>query len=129
MKIYRIKSGILIESEGEYFFENSDWDEFVNDDHLFSKTQNLIASKTALKAENDLIDSRSLLAPIGSQEIWASGVTYFNSKLARQEESRDAGGGDFYAKVYSADRPELFFKATANRTVGSGANVRIRRDS
>ncbi|MEP6901121.1 MAG: fumarylacetoacetate hydrolase family protein [Actinomycetota bacterium] len=129
MKIYRVKAGILIESEGNYFFENSNWDEFVNDDNLVSKIQNLIASKTVLKVENDLINDQLLLAPIQSQEIWASGVTYFNSKLARQEESKDAGGGDFYAKVYVADRPELFFKATANRTVGSGSNVRIRQDS
>jgi 2-dehydro-3-deoxy-D-arabinonate dehydratase len=70
-----------------------------------------------------------LLPPIGSQEIWASGVTYFNSKLARQEESKEAGGGDFYARVYVADRPELFFKAPAYRTVGSGEKVRIRQDS
>jgi 2-dehydro-3-deoxy-D-arabinonate dehydratase len=45
------------------------------------------------------------------------------------EESKDAGGGDFYARVYEADRPELFFKATAYRTVGSGEPVRIRKDS
>jgi len=45
------------------------------------------------------------------------------------EESKDAGGGDFYARVYDAQRPELFFKAPAYRTVGSGEVVRIRKDS
>ncbi len=71
----------------------------------------------------------NLLAPIGRQEIWASGVTYLRSREARMEESKDAGGGDFYARVYEAERPELFFKATAYRTVGSGEPVRIRKDS
>src|SRR5437016_2613138 len=52
------------------------------------------------------------------QEVWAAGVTYESSKFARMAES--AEGGDFYAKVYVADRPELFFKATPGRTVGPG---------
>lgn len=45
------------------------------------------------------------------------------------EESKDAGGGNFYDRVYSAERPEIFFKATAARTVGHLQNVKIRRDS
>jgi 2-dehydro-3-deoxy-D-arabinonate dehydratase len=51
------------------------------------------------------------------------------SREARMEESKDAGGGDFYARVYDADRPELFFKAPAYRAVGTGEPVRIRKDS
>jgi 2-dehydro-3-deoxy-D-arabinonate dehydratase len=70
-----------------------------------------------------------LLAPIGRQEVWAAGVTYFRSRGARMEESKDAGGGDFYDRVYSAERPELFFKSTASRTVGNGGKVRIRADA
>jgi 2-dehydro-3-deoxy-D-arabinonate dehydratase len=128
MKIYKIKSGILIESTEKFYLENSDWDEFVNVDDLFAQTQTLIAAKTPIENGWDLIKNE-LLPPIGSQEIWASGVTYFNSKLARQEESKDAGGGDFYARVYVANRPELFFKSTAYRAVGSGGKVRIRKDS
>jgi 2-dehydro-3-deoxy-D-arabinonate dehydratase len=57
-----------------------------------------------------------LLAPIDMQEVWGAGVTYERSKVARQEESAD--GGSFYDQVYRADRPELFFKATASRVVG-----------
>jgi 2-dehydro-3-deoxy-D-arabinonate dehydratase len=72
---------------------------------------------------------RGLLAPVENQEIWAAGVTYFRSRNARMEESKSAGGGDFYDRVYAAERPELFFKATARRVVGPGAPVRIRRDS
>ena len=70
-----------------------------------------------------------LLPPIESQEVWAAGVTYYRSRGARMEESKDAGGGDFYDRVYTAPRPELFFKSTASRTVGAGGKVRIRKDA
>lgn len=69
----------------------------------------------------------TLRAPITSQEVWASGVTYLRSRDARMEESKD--GGTVYDRVYAADRPELFFKATPHRVVGPGGNVRIRSDS
>ena len=69
------------------------------------------------------------LAPIGSQEVWAAGVTYLRSRDARIEESKDAGGGTFYDRVYDAERPEIFFKAMPHRVSGSGGAVRIRRDS
>jgi 2-dehydro-3-deoxy-D-arabinonate dehydratase len=71
----------------------------------------------------------SLRAPIQTQEVWAAGVTYLRSRTARMEEARDAGGGDFYDRVYDAARPELFFKATPHRVVGPGGQVRIRSDS
>ena len=64
-----------------------------------------------------------------SQEVWAAGVTYYRSRSARIEESKDAGGGDFYDRVYAAERPELFFKATGRRVVGPGDAVRIRSDA
>jgi 2-dehydro-3-deoxy-D-arabinonate dehydratase len=70
-----------------------------------------------------------LLAPIEAQEVWAAGVTYYRSRSARMAEAKDAGGGDFYDRVYNAPRPELFFKATPHRVAGPGAAVRIRRDS
>jgi len=73
--------------------------------------------------------SAQILAPIGNQEVWASGVTYYRSRSARMEESKDAGGGDFYDRVYSAERPELFFKATASRVAGPDSHVRIRKDA
>jgi 2-dehydro-3-deoxy-D-arabinonate dehydratase len=69
------------------------------------------------------------LAPIDSQEVWAAGVTYYRSRTARMAESEVAGGGSFYDRVYSAERPELFFKALAHRVAGPGEKVRIRRDS
>ncbi len=129
MKIYKVKSGILVESDNTFhLFANYVWDEFINDDRLFFKIKNLVSSGKPVENGPELIRTE-LQAPIQNQEVWASGVTYFNSKLARQEESEAAGGGDFYARVYAAERPELFFKATAHRTVGHGENVRIRKDS
>lgn len=74
-----------------------------------------------------LSEVRVLPPTLPGTEIWAAGVTYESSKYARMSESE--GGGDFYARVYVADRPELFFKATPHRTVGHGAPVRIREDS
>jgi 2-dehydro-3-deoxy-D-arabinonate dehydratase len=73
------------------------------------------------------ISSVRLLPPVDDQEIWAAGVTYIRSKVAREEESEQ--GGSFYDLVYSADRPELFFKATADRAVGHGAPIRVRSDT
>jgi 2-dehydro-3-deoxy-D-arabinonate dehydratase len=70
-----------------------------------------------------------ILAPIGTQEVWAAGVTYYRSRSARMEESKSAGGGDFYDRVYSAERPELFFKSTASRVAGPSSQVRIRSDA
>jgi 2-dehydro-3-deoxy-D-arabinonate dehydratase len=71
----------------------------------------------------------TLLAPIGSQEVWAAGVTYLRSKAARVAESLQGGSDRFYDLVYEAERPELFLKATARRVVGPNGAVRIREDS
>jgi 2-dehydro-3-deoxy-D-arabinonate dehydratase len=67
------------------------------------------------------------LAPVDEQEVWAAGVTYERSRVARQAEAID--GGDIYARVYTAARPELFFKAQGWRVVGPGGMVGIRADS
>ncbi len=67
------------------------------------------------------------LPPLDEQEVWAAGVTYLDSRRARQEEATD--GGDVYARVYVAERPEIFFKAAAKNTVGPFGKVGIRRDS
>ena len=84
----------------------------------------------ALHALGDPVEQLStILPPIQSQEVWAAGVTYLRSKTARMDESHDAGGGDFYDRVYEADRPELFFKATPHRVVGWYQPIRIRSDS
>ncbi len=67
-----------------------------------------------------------LLPPIDRQEVWAAGVTYLRSREAREEESQQAG---VYDKVYDAKRPEIFFKATPHRVVGSNDFIRTRSDA
>ena len=129
MKIYKTNQGIVLEAAGSFFLlQNEDWDSFINDDDLSEKLQKIVSVSKPAAIDQQWLQGH-WQKPIQSQEIWASGVTYFNSKLARQEESKDKGGGDFYANVYVADRPELFFKATAHRTVGPGQKVSIRKDS
>ncbi len=71
--------------------------------------------------------SLALAAPIDRQEVWAAGVTYKRSKVAREEES--VGAAQFYDKVYTADRPELFLKSTPERAVGPGQRIRVRKDA
>lgn len=129
MKLYKLKRDILVEYDGsKYLLKDEEWDGFINDDKLSKKVKQLIDSGSAEESKNQQIPAL-LEPPMQNQEIWASGVTYYNSKLARQEESEKAGGGDFYARVYQAERPELFFKASRQRAVGSGGTVRIREDS
>ncbi|HEX9827355.1 MAG TPA: fumarylacetoacetate hydrolase family protein [Flavobacteriaceae bacterium] len=128
MKIYNTEKGILIQSGNSNFLTIENWDHFINDDHLLHKIKQLISHLKPIDNTEDIIAAH-LLVPMQSQELWASGVTYFNSKLARQEESKNAGGGSYYENVYHADRPELFFKANVNRTVPSGGKVNIRKDS
>ncbi len=124
MKIYRTTRGLLVEEQGTVHTLHVSFDDLVRSSHPFS-----LASTAFNSAPVAAPNVNELLAPIGCQEVWAAGVTYFRSRSARMEESKDAGGGSFYDRVYSAVRPELFFKATARRVVGSGANVRIRSDA
>jgi 2-dehydro-3-deoxy-D-arabinonate dehydratase len=126
VKLYKTTQGIIVESDSK-FFKISDygWDELVNQPSLFT----FLTEKIKASESIDALDETTILAPIVSQEIWASGVTYLRSKTARMEESKDAGGGDFYDRVYDAERPEIFFKATAARTVGHLQDIRIRKDS
>lgn len=128
IKLYHTEKGILIEKEGLFYLSDLDWDELINLDSLYDQLHALCQKLSPAKEYGTLLNT-ALKAPVKSQEIWACGVTYYNSKLARQEESQKAGGGTFYERVYHAERPELFFKATPQRVVGSGQNVRIRKDS
>ncbi len=73
------------------------------------------------------VEEVKFMAPVDRQEIWAAGVTYKRSQTARMEESETAAS--HYDRVYTADRPELFFKATPSRVSGPGEPVRVRFDS
>ncbi|AXE18218.1 2-hydroxyhepta-2,4-diene-1,7-dioate isomerase [Runella rosea] len=126
MKLYRTKQGFYAEFQEEYYqLSCPDWDTLINRDDLHSYVLTQIAGLTPVLD----FESKDLLPPAVSQEVWASGVTYYRSKVARMEESKGACGGMFYDKVYEAERPELFFKALGYKVVGSGGTVNIRPDS
>lgn len=125
MKIYKTKQGIIVESADKFYLSTEiNWDAYVNRDDLYEQISKEIATLSSIEWTKS-----DILAPISQQEIWASGVTYMRSREARIEESKDAGGGDFYARVYDAERPEIFFKSSASRCVGTNDFVRIRKDS
>ncbi|MBV9924365.1 MAG: fumarylacetoacetate hydrolase family protein [Acidobacteria bacterium] len=127
VKLYRVEDGAVVEDEnGAYLCEDA-WDELLNRDDLFLYLRSLLEESELPTVGDDFAER--VLAPLVSQEVWAAGVTYYRSREARIEESKDAGGGDFYERVYTAERPELFFKATPHRVAGPGQTVRVRRDS
>ena len=127
MLLYRTKLGPIVQVATEMYVIDIPWDSLINhprlSDHLFELTGDLTSTPTAAKAV------KQPLAPIGSQEVWAAGVTYFRSRTARMEEAEEAGGGNFYDRVYAAPRPELFMKATPHRVVGTGQAMKLRSDS
>ncbi|MFC0527446.1 fumarylacetoacetate hydrolase family protein [Phytohabitans kaempferiae] len=89
----------------------------------------LAEARAAYEAGDGALLDAPPLAPVDAQEVWAAGVTYQRSREGRREESEPAGHADLYDRVYTADRPELFFKATAARVIGDGEPVGIRADS
>jgi 2-dehydro-3-deoxy-D-arabinonate dehydratase len=131
MRLYKLLSATLLEKDSRFFLgPELDWDQLLGREHL-PKLLSSEAShweKISLEKAKECI-AEGLLAPMGTQEVWAAGVTYFRSRTARMEESSDAGGATFYDKVYVAERPELFFKATASRVSNPGDLVKIRTDS
>jgi len=129
MKIYKTKSEIIIEFGGAYYISGeTDWDVFIDRDDLWAQVQKEIYSLPPT-GDAEWMQEKELLAPVGSQEVWAAGVTYLRSKVARMEESKESGGATFYDKVYDAERPELFFKSNGGRVVAPNGKVRIRKDS
>ncbi len=127
MKIYKTKAGVVAKHNNNfYLLENEVWDELVNDDFVLEKIESLIQTLQPCSGTLTYLP----LVPIGNhQELWACGVTYLRSKIGRQEESKNTGAADFYAKVYEAERPEVFFKATPHRIVAQHELVNIRKDS
>lgn len=126
MKLFRTTQGCFVEEERRYFaVDGTSWDQLLAMDDL----EGHLRSVTSGAPSSNSFNAANVLAPIENQEVWAAGVTYYRSRGARMEEAKDAGGGDFYDRVYSAKRPELFFKSTAGRTVGMGGKVRIRQDA
>lgn len=124
VKLYRTSKGVFVEeTDNFYLVPETDWDELISSSDLQPRV------RAAIRKGASSFDPASVLAPIVGQEVWAAGVTYYRSRNARIDESKDAGGGSFYDRVYAAERPELFFKATGRRVVGPGCAVRIRSDA
>jgi 2-dehydro-3-deoxy-D-arabinonate dehydratase len=127
--LWRTKEGIRLNYGQHTQLIQAEWDTLINHEDLAGYLPTLIRETPGGQSwfMKDL--DVEVLPPIGTQEVWAAGVTYFRSRTARMEESKDAGGGTFYDRVYEAPRPELFFKSAGWRVRGPRAGIRIRRDA
>jgi 2-dehydro-3-deoxy-D-arabinonate dehydratase len=126
VRLYRTTLGTYVEQDGcAYRVVGHSWDGLVTSEDLLG----LLASVVERAEPARDFEAAQILAPVESQDVWAAGVTYYRSRSARMEESKDAGGGSFYDRVYAAERPELFFKSPARDVVGHLGAVRIRRDA
>ena len=127
MKLYRLNNGFVVEHEGPFYRGSGiEWDALLTQEN---PRDFILGTLPRLEQVDPDIIHGALRAPIGCQEVWAAGVTYFRSRDARMSESQSSGGGDFYDRVYEAERPELFFKATPSRVVGPNGRVAIRDDA
>ena len=128
LRLYSTPAGLIVERDGAFF----PVPQALTLDALFSAADPealLLAALLDARPVAGGAHEGTLLAPLQSQEVWAAGVTYYRSRTARMAESKDSGGDTFYDKVYEADRPEIFFKATPHRVAAPGGGVRIRSDS
>jgi len=131
MKLYRTTRGFFLEEQDRFYaldresWTTTAWDALVTRDDLADYLSGVLPALEPAH-EPALAD---IQAPIGNQEVWAAGVTYYRSRDARIQESKSSGGGDFYDRVYAAERPELFFKAMPQRVAGPEADVAIRDDA
>jgi len=125
IKLYNSKSGLVAEDGGHALLLPSEFDL----DRLFAAADPLQLLREQCALGSEIALPEAFLAPIGRQEVWAAGVTYQRSRVARVAESTQSGGAVFYDKVYEAARPELFFKATPHRVAAPGTPVCIRADA
>ncbi len=126
MRLYKKGMFVFVQHEDMVYQLKTDWDELVNRTGLY---RYLISILDTLPTVEDFSPFQQYDPPVGSQELWAAGVTYLRSKIAREAESAEQGGATFYDKVYTAERPELFFKSLPHRIAGNLSPVHIRRDS
>jgi 2-dehydro-3-deoxy-D-arabinonate dehydratase len=129
MMLYRTREGVVARPEQAADAETRsiaiDWDQLATLPDLESS----LAAAYAAGRPVANFSPADALVPLQRQEVWAAGVTYFRSRDARMAESADAGGGSFYDRVYSAPRPELFYKGGGRTAVGSGEEIAIRADT
>jgi 2-dehydro-3-deoxy-D-arabinonate dehydratase len=122
LKVYRGRDGLTAcDGQDWYGARGCDFDA------LFSAPEPLAWLRSRITACERPEMPAALPPPLASQEVWAAGVTYRRSRDARMAESKREAS--VYDRVYEAERPELFFKATPHRVVGHGGAVRIRQDS
>lgn len=127
MLLYRTKQGALVASgTSNFLLPELEWNRLFHHTEPLRLIEGMLAKAQPYE---QALEDITPLAPVVSQEVWAAGVTYYRSRDARMEEASQSGGSDFYSRVYAADRPELFMKATPHRCVGQNEGVRVRRDS
>ncbi len=130
MHLYKTTKGIVLQTSDRYYIVNRPWDQLVNVNNLYKHLLEGTNQYTPIDTtEATALIEQYLLPPIGSQEVWAAGVTYLKSRDARMEESEASGAADCYQRVYNAERPELFFKSLPHRVAGHQQTVNIRTDS
>ena len=125
MLLYRTQRGVIAATGDDHVLLAESWDSLIGPPGLPERLDRLVSQGTAQAA----FDAGDALVPLVSQEVWAAGVTYYRSRDARMAESEQAGGDSFYDRVYTAPRPELFFKGSARTAVGNGAPIAIRSDA
>lgn len=130
MHLYKTLKGNFVVHENNAYRIDQDWDSIINHENLYPYLLGITSKSEAV--DGDVLKEaivRHLQAPIGSQELWAAGVTYLRSRDARMEESKASGAADCYQQVYDAERPELFFKSLPHRVSAHNEPVFIRKDS
>lgn len=129
MKLFKTSKGILLQNNNKNYLLNDDWNSIINRDNLYKYLCKKENDESCIDKDEAMRMTDHINAPISKQEVWAAGVTYLRSRDARIDESKNAGGADFYSKVYNAERPELFFKSLPHRVAAHNEKVFIRRDS
>ena len=124
MKLYRSRNGIFIQHADRFFLlDGVSWDDLMTREDLREFLEQRLRDSEPANSSAP----QELLPPIGSQEVWAAGVTYYRSRDARMEESKSAGGGDFYDRVYSRDATGVVLQGDAaprSRTGRQGCDPR-----
>ena len=124
MILYRTREGFALEEDGRFYaVAERSLDDLMAIENLHQHLTEVMRGGKQIAAPG----AGTLLPPIGTQEVWAAGVTYFRSRVARMEESEQAS--NFYDRVYTAERPELFFKCLPWKVIGSHTPVAIRQDA
>lgn len=129
MHLYKTTQGALLHRRNEFRLIETDWDILINQKNLHQYLLQLRDGDAISESDAQRLMQHYLLPPIGTQEVWAAGVTYLRSRDARMDESKDSGAADCYQRVYEAERPELFFKSLAHRVAGPNSAIFIRDDS